>query len=101
MRLADEDGLHLHFAARAEFMRLGRDFGAIRLRAAMGTEFRAYEHHPETGGTGHRGEPRPAMFALRRLRGDRRAAHRAIECFHRHWQIASLNPAQTASRERL
>jgi hypothetical protein len=76
---ADEHRFHVGAAARARFG-LGRIGGllAIRLGAAMRAKLLANKHHPEAGGTSHRGQARAAMFATGGVGGRRRAAHRTI-----------------------
>jgi hypothetical protein len=61
-------------------------FLPIRLRAAMGAEFRAGEHHAKTGGAGDGCEPGIAVLASRGFRGSRRTAVGAVESLRCHWR---------------
>ncbi len=74
--------------AGAGEVRLGGVF-AVRLRSAMRAKFLADEHHPETGGAGHSGETRAAMFASRGIRRRSGAAHGAVQGlgFHIEWEF--------------
>src|SRR6185437_5373826 len=77
---SDENFLHAQPAARAKLFDLRGDFRALDGCAAMRTKFRAGKHHAETRRAGREGEARTAVFTLGGIRGNGRAAGRAIHC---------------------